>query len=170
MQLWKTLWILELIETEYSMALAAFGMFDNLFATLTTSLSAWYNEHERALLQVLARQYVFSLDMISKLLGRLSSDGLVSESAVSDIQDYDKAFGDLRHLRDSIAHIEDRGLGFNKKGEHINAPMLVLGCFLGRRFEFTGFDGKCYGVDITEETLLSARDILQNVFNAYAWG
>jgi hypothetical protein len=84
-------------------------------------------------------------------------------------EDYERQFGQLKHIRDSAIHIEDRGRGKTRYQQPVNANVLILGSFIERRFVFTGEDGKQYEVEISDTTLLRAKEIIQKIINMYPW-
>jgi len=90
-------------------------------------------------------------------------------SVVIFISEYEAIFGHLKYIRDSVAHIEDRGRGVDKHQKRIPTNFLILGAFIERRFGFTASDGKFYEIELSESTLFSAQRILQKIISAYSW-
>ena len=162
--------VLSLIEDEYERAIVAFALFDPLTAeNVREQLQNPLRKYERCLNSISAREFVLSLDAITKLLSTLDRYLNPPDSVPLLVAEYVRMFGDLKHIRDSVAHIEDRGRGRDRHQRAIQVPILVLGSFIERRFEFTAEDGNHYGIEITRDTVLSARNILQGIINAYSW-
>lgn len=84
-------------------------------------------------------------------------------------EEYKKLFGHLKHIRDSAIHIEDRGRGKTRKQEPLDTHIIIIGCFIERRYTFTGEDGRQYEIEISESTLKKAKSIIQESINSYSW-
>jgi hypothetical protein len=125
--------------------------------------------YERCLNGMYAKAFVFSLNSIGELLRHLSADTHCPKSVQQSYHEYKKHFGHLKHIRDSAIHIEDRGRGRTRKQKPLKTHIIVLGCFIEKRFTFTGEDGKQYEIEISDNTLEIARDIIQNIIEAYTW-
>lgn len=166
----ETALILSSLENEFVRAVASFAMFEPIttsnveqFADLNQS------KYEGCLNGIYATSFVLSLDAISKLLEALKKYLNPPSTVLIFISEYEAIFGHLKHIRDSIAHIEDRSRGVDKYQRRIPTNFLILGAFVERRFGFTASDGKFYGIELSESTLLSAHRILQGIINAYTW-
>jgi len=165
-----TLLVLSLVEGEYERAVAAFAMFEPLAAeNAQEAIRNPPNKYERCLNQIYARAFVLSLDAITKLLEQLADVLQPPQEVQTQIDRYIAEFGYLRHMRNSIAHIEHRGRGQDRHQRRIEAPVIVLGGFNERRYEFTGEDGAHYNVDISRDRVLAVRDTLQALLDAYQW-
>ncbi|MDD5177528.1 MAG: hypothetical protein PHQ05_14010 [Sterolibacterium sp.] len=165
-----TLLVFSLLEAEYERAIAAFALFEPLISEYVHErIHTQLKKYERSLNSIYAREFVLSLDSVCKLLNTLARDLNPPAAVQLLIAEYAHLFGYLKHIRDSVAHIEDRGRGLDRRRRRIQVPVLVLGGFNERRFEFTAEDGNCYSIDITRETALSARNILQAIINEYSW-
>jgi hypothetical protein len=160
--------LLKLVETEFACAVVCCLRFEPITHE-SVRLRMNQSAYDRSLNYVYARQFVYSLDSISKILRVLASLGSVPEAASKSISEYGSLFGDLKQIRDSALHIEDRGRGLRKHGKRVPSVVIILGGFTGSRFDFTGEDGICYGVDISESTLAEAHNILQSIIDAFAW-
>jgi hypothetical protein len=160
--------LLHLVETEFSCAVACYSLFKPITLD-STELWMEQSKHAKSLNYIYARQFVFSLDSVSKLLKAFGDIALLPESTRKFISEFDSFFGTLKYIRDSALHIEDRGRGLRKRGKKIPTTFIVLGGFSGSRFDFTGEDGKCYAVDISEATLSSAHRILQSIIDSFQW-
>jgi hypothetical protein len=159
--------ILRLVQEEFIIAVASFLKYKPVTdKTERKRLSQPASQYDSCLNTIYARSFVLSLDLINKLLKTLPNP---TKQARSGIERYHKTFGQLKHMRDSIAHIEDRGRGLDRNKEKLRTPVIVLGCFSEKGYDFTGADGKEYHIYITKETLLLARDSIQSVIDGYSW-
>ena len=125
--------------------------------------------YERCLNNMYAKAFVFSLNSIGELLRHVSKDAKSPESVRGLCEEYKKHFGHLKHIRDSAIHIEDRGRGRTRHQKPLKTHLIVLGCFIERRFTFTGENGKQYEIEVSEATLQTAREIIQKLIEAYTW-
>lgn len=160
--------LLSLVEDEFICAVASYSMFEPVTRNNLDSTTK-QSKYVSCLNTIYARMFVYSLNSITEILKVLKTYGNLPVAVPTLISQYNSLFGNLKHIRDSVAHIENRGRALDKKGNTIPATIIVLGAFNGRRFEFTGGDGTCYGVDISESILLAAQGILQSIINAYNW-
>ena len=158
---WKSERLLNLIEHEYDRAVAAFAMFDPNFIG--------QGEYERCLKEIYAREFVLSLDSITNLLETLRNSLSPPRAVKQLIRSYVAVYGYLKHIRDSIAHIEDRGRGRDKNDKPLATKVVVISCFADRKYLFTGADGKQHSVGIEDGTLLAVKSILQSIFDSYSW-
>jgi hypothetical protein len=166
-QAFETQGLLSLIETEFACAVASCLMFEpitihNVEQFVTRS------KYDRSLNIVYARAFVFSLDSISKILKvlRKQNDATAIREPISR---YNDLFGHLKHIRDSVAHMEDRARAVDKDQKSIPSTVIVLGAIRETSIDCTGANGKSYSVDVSETTLISAHEILQTIINAFAW-
>ena len=127
------------------------------------------SEYEACLSSIYATTFVLSLDTIAKLLHTLRRYLEPPTQARDFVDSYQKQFGHLKYIRDSIMHIEDRGRGKDRNQKHIPASIFMLGVYIESRYEFTGEDGNRYSVEISENTLLTAHKIIQDIINSYKW-
>lgn len=123
----------------------------------------------RCLNTIYAKAFVFALDGINKLLSRICKY-LDPPASINILKkEYESSFGHLRHIRDSAIHIEDRGRGKTRHEKPLNTNIIIIGSFIDRRFSFTGEDGNQYEIEISDTTLLLAKEIIQKVINSYTW-
>ena len=163
----ETSQVLGLMEYEFVLAATSYAMFEPVTqGTMEDHRSS--SVYERCLNSIYATSFVFSLDSITKLLEVLNRLN-PPEPVPTLISEYRVQFGDLRYVRDSVAHNEDRGRGLDKDRKALSTPLIILRCFNQTRFECTGSDGACHGIDISESALLDAHRILQDILNAYSW-
>jgi hypothetical protein len=162
--------ILSYIDEEFVRAVSSYAMFEPVTAhNVNHFLEKSRSKYASCLNGIYATSFVISLDTIAKLLNVLRKYLAPPNAALRLILKYESTFGHLKHIRDSIAHIEDRGRGVDKNQKRILSNFLVLGAFNESCFEFTGSDGTLYGIEISEPTLMSAYEILQGIINVYYW-
>lgn len=165
----ETALILSLAESEFICAVASYAMFEPVTASNFQQFDLGQSKYERCLNGIYATSFIVSLNAISKLLEALKKYLRPPNTVITFISEYESAFGHLKHIRDSMAHIEDRGRGVDKYQRRIPTNFLILGAFIERRFGFTASDGKFYEIELSESTLSSAQQILQKIINAYGW-
>ncbi len=162
--------LLSQIEEEFVCAVASFAMFEPITIDNAKEYSHFdKTKYERCLNGIYASSFVLSLDAISKILEVLKNHLHPPCSAVQYIFEYESNFGELKFIRDSIAHIEDRIRGVDKNQRIIPTNILILGSFNERRFGYTGSDRNLHEIEIAESTLFTAQRIIQKIINAYNW-
>lgn len=159
---------LRLIKDLFEEAVAAYSRFDPLTPENYKEKSN-ENIYSRCLNSIYAKAYVFALNGINNLLFKLCKYLRPPKQVEVFKAEYESRFGHLKYIRDSAIHIEDRGRGKTRNEVPLNARFIVLGGFANNCFTFTGEDGKQYEIEICQATLLSAKEIIQNVINAYTW-
>ena len=173
-QTFQTQHILSLIQGLFTEAVVSYALFRPITAENVRDYIAKFERgdkspYERCLNGLYAKAFVFALDGIEKLLSRL----VVAFNPPKEIkhlhEEYMKLFGHLKHIRDSAIHIEDRGRGKTRKQKPLDTHIIVLGGFIERRYTFTGEDGKQYEIEISESTLNTAKNIIQNIIGSYSW-
>ena len=156
--------LLSLIQHEFERAVACWAAYCPLRVDPQVGLDI--GRHAKALREVYAREFVLALDSISKLLSKLPKP---PDEVVRLQREYWHRFGDAKHIRDSFAHIEDRGRGRRQGGEPVQSPLVVLACFVGDRFEFTASNGNRYGIEVSAGTLTLAHELVQGIIGCYKW-
>ena len=129
-----------------------------------------------------AKLFLFALDSIRKCLFVLDKQADRPEEIHLAKLSFDDAFPDLRGVRDSTAHQEDRGRGLGKRekplekkpvvnyGIHApNGGVLVLNFLNGNRFGSTMEDGYFGEVEVSINSLLIVRDCIQRIINSFEW-
>jgi hypothetical protein len=138
-------------------------------------------EHNQAFMH--ARSFLYALDLFDKFLNVLRSRPNVPEK-ISDLYvKFGYTFPNLRGVRNTAQHIEDRsrglGAGRNPKPlelKPIDSKMiradrgeLVLNCLNGTKYGNTMADGHYGEVDVAPESMESLRVILQEVLDSFKW-
>lgn len=161
--------ILSSVDSEFVRSVTSYAMFKPITANYVEQFYD-LSKYESCLNGIYATSFVFSLDAISKLLNALKTYLSPPDAVLDLISEYESIFGHLKHIRDSIAHIEDRSRGVSKNKKEIPSNILVLGSFFNERcFGVTASNGNLYGVELSDSTLLSAHRILQGIINTYTW-
>lgn len=128
-----------------------------------------------------AKTCVYALDTLQKAMRLLADTPGVPAAIPETLRDFQTAFPDLVHVRDSSHHAEDRVQG-KKRSERIepkpltngavHAPsggVLIVDMLNGRRYGGTLADGAYGEVEISPETVAIAQGCVQRVLNAFAW-
>jgi hypothetical protein len=119
--------------------------------------------------QIYAKAFIYALDSISKLLLKLEKSIGDIEEKDRIIKNYQAIFGGLKTIRDSLLHIEDRGLGQDKNHNQIDTTILLLGSFCNDCYSISGYDGKHYYIEISIEMFERAKRLVQELVNSYSW-
>jgi hypothetical protein len=133
-----------------------------------------------------AKSFLFTADSIGRLLAKLAErPDLPCEVACACNSFYDW-FPDLREVRNSTVHIEDRARGVKEsrkgkpdkmldlkpvaKGSILSTgPVLVLGNLSGNRFGCTMANGHYGEMEISADSLGIVRDLLEEAFANIPW-
>jgi len=166
----ETAHLLSLVESQFIRAVAAYSLFKPITEeSIKERIDRQLSKYQACLNSIYATSFVLSLDTIAKLLHALLKYLDPPPQARSLVEKYQDHFKHLRHIRDSILHIEDRGRGKDRHQKRIPANLLVLGVYIKNRFQYTGADGCMHSVEISETTLYSAHEIIQAIINSYKW-
>jgi hypothetical protein len=146
----------------------------------TTGTWPWEYEHKLSFLY--AKAFLHSVDAISKLLGVLSKEHGLTADVAKYHQRFKASFPDLKGVRDSEQHREDRGRGLDRKGNPLNlkpidnnmisAPgggVLALGNLNGNRYGNTLDDGSYGEVEVSPASLREAQVCIQGIIDELAW-
>lgn len=136
---------------------------------------------------IFAKAFLQALDGFDKFLKTLSNvDGCPATIKQSHTK-FLEAFPDLRGIRNTVQHLEDRsrGLGEWKKGQGyqpidykppgkiVDVPdgvkVLILNCHNGTKFGCTKADGHYGEIDISPESMQSLQVIIHEILNAFQW-
>lgn len=129
---------------------------------------------------IFAKAFIHALDLFDKFLGDIAKD----PDAPSNLKDIHKSFGvslpDLRGVRNSIQHAEDRSKGEHygkkidvKKVDKTKFPIkgiaLVNMALNGNKFGTTMSDGHYGAVDVSVQTIDVLLNTLLEVYSAFEW-
>ncbi len=166
----QTAHILYLVESQFCRAVASYAMFKPMTADeIKQYLEQTPSSYERCLNNIYAEAFVYSLNAIRMLLKKLRDTLNPPDKARRLISEYETQFKNLEYIRDSAMHIEDRGRGVDKYQKGIASALIVLGGINGKRFGFTGYNGNLYEIEISQDTLMNAHEIIQSLINSYDW-
>ncbi|WP_151676389.1 hypothetical protein [Acinetobacter soli] len=141
-------------------------------------------EFEHNIVFIYARAFLYALDAFDKFLGVLSREENVPEVISELHKKISDIFPDLRGVRNTAQHLEDRsrglGAGRNPKpldlkpieNNFISAPnggALVLNSLNGSRYGSTMADGHYGEVDISPESMSHLQEILNNILGSFKW-
>ncbi|WP_035060607.1 hypothetical protein [Andreprevotia chitinilytica] len=133
---------------------------------------------------IFARAFLYALDAFDKFLGVLAKENGVPAEIATFHQQVSDAFPDLRGVRNSAQHLEDRarglGAGRNPKpmelqpiqNAAIYAPqggVLALNNLNGSRYGSTTADGHYGEVDVSPESLAHLQRIFEGALNSFKW-
>jgi hypothetical protein len=131
---------------------------------------------------IYARAFLYALDAFDKLLGVLSREDGVPEAIAQLHAKTGMEFPDLRGVRNTAQHLEDRarGLGAGRnplelqpiQNRMVNAPnggVLMLNCLNGTRYGSTMADGRYGEVDVSPDSMGKLRSILQQTLDSFQW-
>ena len=138
-------------------------------------------DYKHSLIFIYAKSFLHALDSIGKFLTVFSKD-IPTVPAVSDAKKrFDENFKTLKGVRDSVQHIEDRGRGLDKRSQPLaQKPVdngmirsargaLILNNLSNNRYGCTMEDGYFGEVEVSNESLVFARDCIQVVIDAFQW-
>ena len=129
---------------------------------------------------VCAKAFVHSLDLFDKFLGNLERDTSAPRKLKVVHQNFCDALPDLRGVRDSIQHLEERSKGEQKRQKiplkeidktkiSIEGTALVNLALSGNRFGTTMADGHYGSIDVTEQTVAVMLKTLLEVYSVFEW-
>lgn len=138
-------------------------------------------EHNQAFMH--ARAFLYALDSFDKFFNVLKASPNIPEQITELHERLGEAFPDLRGVRNTSQHMEDRsrglGAGRNPKplelkpidNQMIKADggALVLNCLNGTKYGNTMADGHYGEVDVSPESMASLREIFQETLDAFKW-
>ena len=140
-------------------------------------------EFEHNLPFIYARTFLYALDAFDKFLGVLAREDNVPDQVATFHAQIAEAFPDLRGVRNTAQHLEDRarGLGAGRNPQPLdlkplsnslaNAPggVLALNCLTGSKYGSTMSDGHYGEVDVSPDSVLLLQKVLQGVLQSFKW-
>lgn len=140
------------------------------------------HEYQRRLLWIYAHAYVYALDSFHKVLENLTKERDRPNTIEKELTKFRAAFPHLKGIRDSAHHLEDRGLGRDRRGNPlklepidngiVRAPgggVLLLSVLEGNRLWYTLEDGSHGELAISHDNIAIAAEVFQSVINAFRW-
>ena len=139
-------------------------------------------QYDHRLIFMHAKSFLFAVDRIEKILGIIAEKDGVPDKVVEAKGAFEEIFPNLRGVRNTVAHIEDRGRGLDYREEDldlkpvqnrlVSAPsggVLILESLNGNRFGSTMSDGYYGEVEISLEKIVKVRDCIQTAIDAFEW-
>lgn len=139
-------------------------------------------EFERTLPFIYARAFLYALDAFGKVLAVLAKEDNVPDNVATLQARFEEVFPDLRGVRDTAQHLEDRARGLDRNKQpldlkpisnaFIDAPgggVLAIGCLNGSRYGSTKSDGRYGEVDVSPDSMRLLQMILQGVLQSFKW-
>lgn len=141
-------------------------------------------EFEHNLPFLYARAFLYALDAFDKFLGVLAKEPKVSPEVANLHARMAEDFPDLRGVRNTAQHLEDRarGLGAGRNPQplelkpitnnFINAPgggVLVLNSLNGSKYGSTMSDGHYGEIDVSPESMQRLQAVLQELLLLFRW-
>ncbi|HEY1059493.1 MAG TPA: hypothetical protein VGE55_12255 [Limnobacter sp.] len=140
-------------------------------------------EFERNLPFIYARAFLYALDAFDKFLGVLAKEPGVPPNIAKLHEQIAKYFPDLRGVRNTSQHLEDRsrGLGAGRNPQPlelkpvsnklIDAPggALVLNCLNGSKYGSTMADGHYGEVEVSPESMQRLQSVLYDILQSFKW-
>lgn len=147
--------------------------------------SAIPNQLKNKHIFIFAKSFLHALDGFDRFLRVLSKQPDIPDAIIEAHRNFQKDFPDLREVRNTVQHMEDRsrGLGAYKKGKGFlpidykpnkyfyapEAKTLVLDMLVGTRYGCTMADGHYGEVDVSSESMLLLQKTLHAALNAFEW-
>ncbi len=116
-----------------------------------------------------ARCFVYALDTVRQLLKVIRDDPQLPSSAHNHCDTFLAEYENIRNLRNSLHHIEDRLRCLGPGGSRISAPLLLLGCFRNDHFGCTAADGTYAEIELSQATLRRAGTIIEDLIGSFTW-
>jgi hypothetical protein len=138
-------------------------------------------EHNQAFMH--ARSFLYALDLFDKFLNVLKSQPNAPEKIPELHERFGASFPDLRLVRNTVQHMEDRsrGLGAGRNPKPLDlrpvdnqlikaeGGALILNCLNGTKYGNTMSDGHYGEIDVSPESMKSLCSIFQEVLDSFEW-
>ena len=124
---------------------------------------------------IYARAFLYALDAFDKFLGVISKEGNVPEQVKNFCIQMKNDFPDLRGVRNTVQHLEDRsrGLGAGRNPQPLDTQstggILFLNSLRGTRYGSTMADGNYGEVDVSPESMERLKVIFEGVLQSFKW-
>jgi hypothetical protein len=138
--------------------------------------------HRRRAVFLYAQAFLFALDGIGKALRALGAAAWVPAAVTTACDDFYRSLPTLTGVRDTSHHLDDRARRRDRRGRRIglrpvvnnmiSAPdggVLILGNLNGNRYGSTMEDGSFGEVEVSPQSLDSARSAIQSCIDAFTW-
>ncbi len=141
-----------------------------LFMRREMEMGKFPEKYQFKLIFIYAKSFLYSLDRIDKLF-RVMKDEKDSPTDIAKAYNKFKlAFPNLRGVRNSSAHIEERIRGLAKnKPIFPNGGDIELENLSNNKFSSVMEDGRKGEVEVSFNSITSARDCIQIAINSFNW-
>lgn len=141
----------------------------------------WPDEFERRKVFLHAHSFVFALDCFRRTLQILADTPGTPHAVATVAASLRDALPHLKGVRDSAAHLEDRGRGLGKRGQPLDfkpvhnslfkmpAGVLGLSNLNGSKLGYTTETGEYGEIDVSVATLSVMCDAFQEIINTFPW-
>lgn len=116
-----------------------------------------------------ARAFLYAVDAFDKFLKVLSKEeGVPAEVGElrKRLADY---FPDLREVRNTIQHLEDRSRGLDNKKKPMVVRGLILSTLMDSSYGSTMADGRYGSIEVTADSMQKLSEILHEVLSCFKW-
>lgn len=131
---------------------------------------------------IFARAFIYALDSFDKFLHALCEEVGLQQSVRDCRREIATAFPDLRGVRNSAHHPEDRTRGLGTGGKVIDlkpvnnelvrgegVKLLAMNCLIGNRYGATMADGHYGEVEVSPDSMQKLQAILEKVLQGFKW-
>lgn len=131
---------------------------------------------------VYARAFLYALDGFEKFLKVLMETENAPTELVSVYKKMAEIFPNLRGVRNTAHHLEDRSRSLGKGGKRLilkpvdtefikaaDGGVLILDSLAGSKYGATMEDGHFGEVDVSQESMAALQGLLTEVMNAFSW-
>jgi hypothetical protein len=119
---------------------------------------------------IYARAYVYALDTTCSFVKILVEQSLNAPPATAACNAFLRCFQDVRHIRNSLAHVDERSQSIGSGRKKLPGPLLIIsGAFIDNRFGVTSGDGLYAEVEISEQLLACLRSALLEIIWSFEW-
>lgn len=119
---------------------------------------------------IYARAYVYALDTTCRFVEILKKQSLNAPPATAACNAFLQCFQNVRHIRNSLAHVDERSQSIGARGKKLPGPLVIIGgAFIDNRFGVTSDDGRYAEVEISEQFLAGWRSALFEITWSFEW-
>src|SRR5690606_12806212 len=140
--------------------------------------------YELQLATLHARSFLFTMDRLRRIVNALACEPSAPSGVLAAKESLGALLPHVKDVRDTSAHIDERSAGHRRNGKPLDLQpsdddfvsgegvalcLEVLSGPRGNRFGSTTSDGLYRTVEVSAEVLLGARDVVQQVLDAFEW-
>ena len=119
---------------------------------------------------ICARAYVYALDTTCSFVKTLVEQPFNAPPAIAACNALLQRFQDVRLIRNSLAHVDERSQGIGSGGKRLPGPLIIIGgSLVGNRFGLTCGDGRYAEVELSEQMLAYFRSALLEIIWSFEW-